>query len=179
MTGANRFTRAAGLTGLLSAVVLLLAFVAGMAFAATRPGHDDDMPVALVLLFVVMAGVAVTVFAGLLVRHRAYAWVWLPAALFAAAVVTYLVAGSAAADVVGLAAVAALLVGVIAADDLPRVDASFALVGIAAKALGDDDSLFVGLLRLVGSAGWLGLCYAMWREPLPDRAPYDATPSPV
>ncbi|HEV2890669.1 MAG TPA: hypothetical protein VGX28_09865 [Frankiaceae bacterium] len=161
------FTRKVGLVAL---VAEPLAFVLVLTMHGVR--RDDAAT-----LVGVVAAVHVLWWLGLLVRHAGHWWARpiLLAALFSLA--GALVAGTLGALALSVATYA-LILGVLAAGELPRPAAALVLLAwpatmYASSALGE----------LMGLVGHLWLAWALAREPLPTRTPragsVPASPGPA
>ncbi|HEV2890668.1 MAG TPA: hypothetical protein VGX28_09860 [Frankiaceae bacterium] len=174
MTGATRFTRAAGLAGLLPAPLAALGFVLLTAWlAASRDaprGFREGPPTVLgYAIAIAVFGCTLVMFAGLLARHRTQWWAGVVVVLVLAAFLTSLTpAGDDAAEGLSTAAVVLLGYGIAQAGVLPRhAGWAFAAATVAAPVL--RDSPLAPVPALVGLYAWLTLAVAMWREPLAEE----------
>lgn len=160
MAGPNRFTRRAGVAGLISSFLT----VGGLG------GSTDE------LLLVVALACFAFFFAGLVARHRALWWSRPAAVVLGLALALFLVSLTGdtrgarevlvVAGWIGALTMGAVLLGVLLAGELPRPATFLVLV---TQPLAREGPSELALVTLMASAvGYAWLAWTMWREPQTD-----------
>jgi hypothetical protein len=164
----SRFTQITGLVGFGVLPAVLLALVAGVASGLGEEAFDSSRTPPLVVGAFVLVGVCYAApFVGVVVRNRRQllSWAAVAVAVVGAAVA---VAGETqrAEDVVSLAVVVLACGMLLAGGLLPDVAVSLAVGHAGTLALRDSPAEWFA--ALVAFFGFVGLCRALWQEPLTD-----------
>lgn len=176
MTGVTRFTRAAGAIGVATTAMIVLATPLALFGRGRSPGL-----VAAVFVLILLAAIpcALVAAAGVMVRHRAYWWLWVSLGLTALAFLAWVAdPGGAPAKVAGAAAAIVMGAGMLAAGEMPRRASAAILVSSVADLFPTTGTLRFALV-LLGLGGYTVVSWTMWQEPLPDETPAHDAAVPV
>ena len=176
-TGATGFTRAAGLAGLLSVVLV----VGGIATMFSDDPFDRGSQVLMLAAFILALVCGVIFSIGLIARHRGLWWVPVAVSLLVPSTTIWILSlgvgrenpiSTVAAWVMGLTLTGVML-GVFLAGELPR-RATFLMLVAGAFDREDGPAYLVLFTAVIGMIGFVSLAWAMSREPLAEGEPYES-----